>query len=69
MWFLLPGGAAKITVHKGQLSPENIVMTNCGGSNINEAFLQIWKDIYGKSLGLFVPLEKFSLDPYNVKIS
>nr|XP_022310182.1 heat shock 70 kDa protein 12B-like [Crassostrea virginica] len=45
----LGGGAAEITVHKDQLSPKKIVMINedCGGSKINEAFLQIWKDIYG----------------------
>lgn len=54
-WFLLPGGAAEITVHKGQLSPKKIVITNedCGGSKINEEFLQIWKDICGKSKDLF----------------
>ncbi|XP_078320398.1 heat shock 70 kDa protein 12B-like [Crassostrea virginica] len=48
----LGGGAAEITVHKGQLSPKKIVMTNedCGGSKINEAFLQIWKDIFGADL-------------------
>nr|XP_022303932.1 heat shock 70 kDa protein 12A-like isoform X2 [Crassostrea virginica] len=44
----LGGGAAKITVYKDQLLPKTtLINEKCGGCKINEAFLQIWKDIYG----------------------
>lgn len=46
-----PGGAAKTAVHRGKTVPKKIVMINeaCGGSRIDEAFLQILKDVLGMS--------------------
>ncbi|XP_078320401.1 heat shock 70 kDa protein 12A-like [Crassostrea virginica] len=43
----LGGGAAKTAVHRGKTVPKKIVMINeaCGGSRIDEAFLQILKDV------------------------
>lgn len=52
--FSFLGGAGELIVHTHPPLPEQIVRTYeaCGGNKIDEAFLQIWKDIFGKSYEL-----------------
>lgn len=52
--FSFLGGAGELIVHTHPSLPEQIVRTYeaCGGNKIDEAFLQIWKDIFGKSYEL-----------------